>query len=249
MGRFTGRVAIVTGGASGIGEATAHRLANEGASVIVADIDAARGETVAAVIGEAGGTARFRRCDVASAEDWQAMAAETVGEFGRIDIVHNNAYTTVISAAEKVSEADWDRTFDVCVKAIFLSAKACMRHLTEASGAMVNTASVHALMSFAGYAAYDSAKAAICGLTRNLAVEYGPAVRVNAVLPGAVITPAWDGRSEADRDAFASEIVAGRLGTADEIAAAVAFLASADASYITGAMLVVDGGLTITKNV
>jgi NAD(P)-dependent dehydrogenase (short-subunit alcohol dehydrogenase family) len=146
-----------------------------------------------------------------------------------------------------MEEAAWDRQIAVCVKAVFLSVKTCMQHLIESNGVIINTSSVHALMSFRQHPAYDAAKGAISALTRQLAAEYGPQVRVNAVLPGGIRTRAWANHSQEQIEGFARTTVARRLGEPEEIAAAVLFLASDEASYITGVNLPVDGGWSIWK--
>jgi NAD(P)-dependent dehydrogenase (short-subunit alcohol dehydrogenase family) len=246
VARFEGKVAAVTGGASGIGAATATRLVTEGAAaVVIADVQEARGEEVARSLGP---RALYLRCDVASLADWERLADQTIAQFGRLDLVHNNAYTVVIRPAHQLSEEEWDRQIDVCLKQVFLAVKTCMPHLVDSQGSMVNTASVHALLGFRRYSAYDAAKGGMVALTRQLAAEYGPEVRVNAVLPGAIFTPAWDHTTAEEREEFARRTPAGRLGRPEEVAAAVCFLASDDASFITGASLVVDGGWTITKD-
>jgi NAD(P)-dependent dehydrogenase (short-subunit alcohol dehydrogenase family) len=242
--RFAGKVAIVTGGASGIGAATARRITAEGGSVVVADIQIGPGEEVARSLA---GRGLFHRCDVSSLADWLALVEATLGRFGRLDIVHNNAYIVKLQPTHELSEEDWDRQVSVCLKQVFLSVKTCMPHLMKSSGVMVNTSSVHAVMAFPLHSAYDASKGGVSSLTRELAAEYAPHVRVNAVLPGGIDTAAWAGRPQSEFDAFSRATPAGRLGTAEEVAAAVCFLASDDASYITGANLVVDGGYTITK--
>lgn len=247
MARFTGKVAIVTGGARGIGAATARRFAAEGAIVVVADLLDELGEAVAAEICSGGGAAVYHRCDVSRLPDWLALAETALRDHGGIDIVHNNAYVYTTTAAHEIGEAEWDRQIGVCLKAVFHSVRACIAPLLDAEGVIVNTSSVHALMGYRGRAVYDAAKGAISALTRQLAVEYGPRVRVNAVMPGAVLTPAWAGTPEAELARIAAATPAARLGRPDEIAAAVCFLASADASFITGANLVVDGGWSIWK--
>lgn len=245
MTKLAEKVAIVTGGASGIGAATVRKLASEGMSIVIADIDTPRGQQLASDVGEA---AHFVACDVASAPDWENLAASTVARFGRIDAVHNNAYADAVVPTHELSETDWDRVIAVCLKQVILSVKACIHQLTAARGAIVNTSSVQALVGNAHYAAYEAAKGGICSLTRTLAVEYGPAVRVNAVLPGAILTPAWDPYPAELQETVAAQTCLRRVGQPDEIAGVVAFLFSDDASYITGQNIVVDGGWTITRS-
>jgi len=245
--RFAGKVAIVTGAASGIGAATALRLAAEGARVVIADIQDERGEAVAAEIKAAGGTALYCHCDVSALADWRTLADRAVRQLGRIDIVHNNAYTEVQGPTHELDELVWDRQLAVCLKSVFLSVKTCMPHLLAAEGVMINTSSVHALFGFPRRAAYGASKGAISALTRELAAEYGPAVRINAVAPGAILTPAWNDPTSEQQEEQSRQIVARRLGRPEEVAAAVCFLASRDASYITGTNLVVDGGWSIWK--
>jgi NAD(P)-dependent dehydrogenase (short-subunit alcohol dehydrogenase family) len=245
--RFADKVAIVTGAANGIGAATAERLAREGASVLIADVDEAAGRDRAARITAGGGVAAFQRCDVASLDDWERLAAAALQQHGRIDLVHNNAYTVTVAPTHELDERDWDRMIDVCLKQVFLSVKTCMPALIESRGCIVNTSSIHALIGFPRQAGYDAAKGGVSALTRELAGEYGPEVRVNSVLPGAITTNAWRGVGEEERQAFARLTPAQRFGTPEEVAAVVCFLASDEAAYVTGQNIVVDGGLGIIR--
>ena len=243
-GRVEGKVALVTGAASGIGEGTALLLAREGAAVAVVDIDVEAGKRTTATIVREGGKAIFIRADVGKTAQVKRMIERTASAFGRLDIIHNNAIWFRNGKATELDEKDWDRTLDVGLKTVFLSAKYGVPVMRETGGgSIVNTASVHSLVSFEEHTAYDAAKAGLLGLTRVLALDFGPDIRVNSVLPGAVLTPLWKGISKADRRRFADMVPAKRLGTPEDIASAVLFLASEEASFITGTSLVVDGGL------
>ena len=243
-GRVEGKVALVTGAASGIGEGTALLLAREGAAVAVVDIDVEAGKRTTATIVREGGRAIFIRADVGKTAQVKRMIERTASAFGRLDIIHNNAIWFRNGKATELDEKDWDRTLDVGLKTVFLSAKYGVPVMRETGGgSIVNTASVHSLVSFEEHTAYDAAKAGLLGLTRVLALDFGPDIRVNSVLPGAVLTPLWKGISKADRRRFADMVPAKRLGTPEDIASAVLFLASEEASFITGTSLVVDGGL------
>ena len=243
-GRVEGKVALVTGAASGIGEGTALLLAREGAAVAVVDIDVEAGKRTTATIVREGGKAIFIRADVGKTAQVKRMIERTASAFGRLDIIHNNAIWFRNGKATELDEKDWDRTLDVGLKTVFLSAKYGVPVMRETGGGtIVNTASVHSLVSFEEHTAYDAAKAGLLGLTRVLALDFGPDIRVNSVLPGAVLTPLWKGISRADRRRFADMVPAKRLGTPEDIASAVLFLASEEASFITGTSLVVDGGL------
>ena len=243
-GRVAGKAAIVTGGASGIGRATARILAREGASVCIADVDADGGRQAADEIAAEGGEAIFVRTDVGVRADVIDMFERTEEAFGRVDIVHNNAIRVRDGAATELDERDWDATLNIGLKAIFLAAKYGIPIMRKTGGGtIINTGSVHSLVSLPTCTAYDAAKAGVLGLTRTLAIDYGPDIRVCAVLPGAILTPAWNGTPEEKRRRYAQMVPAKRLGTGQDVANAVLFLASDEASFITGTALTVDGGM------
>ena len=248
MNRFVDRIAVITGAGSGIGAATSRRFASEGASGVVADIDDDAAASVVEQIEASGGDAWASHCDVSSTADWKALAEAVETRHGRVDVVHNNAFTRVFGAAHELAEADWEHQISVNLSSVYRSVRAFMPALRASKGCIVNTASVRAVLGFPGDAAYTASKGGMLALTRQLAVEYGPEVRVNAVLPGPILTPSWNGADDSVVDLHARSTAAGRVGSPDEVAAAVCFLASADASYITGASLAVDGGFMAKKD-
>jgi glucose 1-dehydrogenase len=243
--RFAGLTAVVTGAASGIGAATALRLADEGAAVVVADI-AEAGADVCRRVTDSGGRAAFVRADVSDEDDWRTIVS-AAHAFGPVDVLVSNAFTVEVEPAHRTSRASWERQLSVNLTGAFLGFKATLDDLTARRGSAVVTSSVHAGIGIPGHPAYAAGKGALLSLTRQLAVEYGPAVRVNAVLPGPVLTAAWDRVGEEERRRSAAATAVGRFGTPEEVAAAIAFLAGPEASFITGASLLVDGGWSVVK--
>jgi len=249
-GRVEGKVALVTGGSSGIGRATALLFAKEGAKVVVADVTVSGGEETVQMIKAAGGDAIFVKADMAKAADVEAMIQKTVATYGRLDCAHNNAgIEGTTKKTHDYDEADWDRVIAINVKGVWL----CMKYqipqmLKQGSGAIVNTASGAGLLGVPQMPAYVASKHAVVGLTKTAALEYAKAgIRVNAVCPGVIKTPMVDrmtnlrpGRME--RMAAAEPI--GRMGKPEEIAAAVVWLCSDASSFVTGLPMPVDGGIT-----
>jgi NAD(P)-dependent dehydrogenase (short-subunit alcohol dehydrogenase family) len=255
MGRLQDRVAIVTGGAQGIGGATARRLAEEGARVLVVDVDAETAAGNIARIREAGGTAELRVGDVGQAGDIQAMVEDAAGRWGRLDIVVNNAYRVRSGGggggAEEVDESGWDEGLGILVKSMFLAAKHAVPLLRRGGGgAIVNISSVHGLLMAPGSLVYEAGKSAVIGVTRQMACQFGPDnIRVNAICPGHIVTERiqqrmWDDNPGGLRF-FEQQYPLRRCGRPVDIANAVVFLCSDEASFITGHTLVVDGGLTV----
>jgi NAD(P)-dependent dehydrogenase (short-subunit alcohol dehydrogenase family) len=243
MTRFDGRVAIVTGGASGIGTATATRIAAEGGTVVIADIQDEAGAEVAAEIERGGGTAVYVRLDVTDEQGWTDAVATTLDRFGRLDILVNNAGIGDTEALEVTTLETWDKVVAVTQTSVFLGLKAAAEALKASGhGSVVNISSMYGIVGSGVSPAYHAAKGAVRLLTKTTALGWAQeGVRVNSVHPGYIDTPIL---GDTDRDALIGTTPMGRLGQPEEIATAVAFLASDEATFITGAELVVDGGYT-----
>jgi NAD(P)-dependent dehydrogenase (short-subunit alcohol dehydrogenase family) len=249
--RLEGRVAVVTGGASGMGRATVQRFLAEGAAVLVADYNADSGEATVAAARDAGfgERVRFVRTDVADEDQVAAMIDAAVDAFGRLDVVFNNAGVGgAIGPLVETSEADFDYTMAVLCKGVFFGMKHAARRLRARGegGSIINTASVAALSGDAGPLVYSAAKAAVVSMTRSAAVELAPErIRVNAICPGLIATPLpGDGDTERAARRFAGGQPWPETGTGAHVAGAALFLASEDSGFVTGEALVVDGGLT-----
>lgn len=248
-GRLAGKVAVVTGAASGIGRASAEKFAAEGARVVIADLDATGAEGVAASIAENGGEAIHVRCDVTRDADARAMVEAAVGRYGALDILFNNAgYTNPPHPVEETTEEEMDRSLAVNVKGVFLCSRAAVPAMRDRGGSIIVTASIMGIRTRPGFTAYAASKAAAIHLARTLAVELaGDDIRVNCLAPVATDTPMLDTfigdrDPEEGRAAFVSTIPLGRLATPADVASAALYLASDEAAYITGTVLPVDGG-------
>ena len=243
--RFESRVAVITGAASGIGHATARRLGSEGALLALADLDAARLDEVVKELSIAGITVVGRGVDVAVAEQVEALIEHAVVTFGRIDILVNNAGISSFGHVTEITPEQWHRVMAVDVDSAFYGARAALPHLVATRGCIVNTCSISGLFADYGLVAYNTAKGAVANLTRSLAIDHAAdGVRVNSVCPGGVATPMLAGMLARFGEEYERLVPMGRPAQPEEIAAAIAFLASDDASYITGHNLVVDGGVT-----
>lgn len=250
-GQFTGKVALVTGAGSGMGQAAALAFAREGARVALGDVDERGGEQTRREIAEAGGGALFVPTDISRAADVEALLAATLATFGRLDCAFNNAgINEEHGPLAELDEALWDRIMAINLKGIYLCMKAEIPHLRRAGGsAIVNNASIVGFTGSRNHPAYVASKHGVIGLTRAVAREEATAgIRVNAVCPGAIHTPMYvrmEGSDPAHDAEIAASIPLGRLGQPADVAGAVLWLCSDAASFVTGHMLVVDGGETV----
>jgi meso-butanediol dehydrogenase/(S,S)-butanediol dehydrogenase/diacetyl reductase len=253
MGRFDGKVAIVTGGASGIGAATLRRLADEGAAVVCADIDDAKGEALARELAADGRRARFRHCDVGELAALEDCVAFAVRELGGLDFMMNNAVWSTGGWIHQIDPAGWDKSLRIMLTAVFYGCRAAIpAMLARGGGAIVNTASIEAFGGEIFASPYTTAKAGVVNFTRNVAIEYGrKRIRANSICPGVVETPLYALFQQASRRSR-TEVEAlhalNRLIRPEEIASVAAFLFSDDASAVTGHAMVVDAGATAFLN-
>jgi NAD(P)-dependent dehydrogenase (short-subunit alcohol dehydrogenase family) len=251
MLKFTGKVAFVTGAASGIGRATALAFAREGSSVVVADISEQDNLQTARMIEESGGRALAVRCDVSQAEDIRTALDKTIESFGRLDLAFNNAgIEYAAKPAVDVTEEEWNRIININLSGVFL----CMKYeiplmLKQGGGAIVNTSSGAGVKGFKGGAAYVAAKHGVIGLTKAAALDYAQSnIRINAVCPGIIDTAMmhrFSGGTDEGRQAVIAQEPIGRMGRPEEIAETVMWLCSDAASFVLGHSVVVDGGQTV----
>ena len=249
MARLEGKVAIVTGGASGIGAATLRRFAAEGAAVVCADVDEAGGARLVAELEARGARAAFQRTDVGVLADLEAAVALAVERFGGLDVMHNNAVWTGGGYVADIDPEIWDRSLQVSLTGVFYGIRAAIpAMLARGGGSIITTSSVEGFFGEIMAAPYATAKAAVMNLTRTVAVEYGrKGIRANCICPGAVETPLLDLLGQfapKPRAQLAAEHALGRCLQPEEIANVALFLASDESSAVTGAAIVADGGLT-----
>jgi len=249
-----GTVALITGAASGQGRAAAVLFAEHGADIVVADIDDAGGRETVALVEDADGKAIAVHADVSERDEVDRMVAAAVEHFGRLDVLYNNAAIQMSGSLLECTDDDWDRTVRTNLTGVFWSCRAAIpRMLAGDGGRIISTASVLGLIGSEGYVAYGAAKAGLVALTRQIAVEYGPAIRANVIAPGSIDTPRFRKVAEAMDDGAAfvggleRTIPLHRLGRADDVARIALFLASDASAYITGAVIPADGGLAARR--
>ena len=245
------RVSIVTGGAKGIGWGIVKILVQEGAKVVIADWDEVKGPETAEEMRKAGGDVIYVKTDVSQEEQVKHLVQATLDHYGKIDILVNDAGIGVYKSVLDATTEDWDRCLAVNLKGQFMCSKYVIPHmLTQGKGAIVNISSVHSFQTANGTAPYCASKGGITALTRNMAIDYGPTIRINSIAPGWVLTPliqsifdSYDDPAEQQRQTEQRQVMK-RIGVPEDIGYAVAFLVSDEASFITGTQLFVDGGLT-----
>ncbi|PKM83949.1 MAG: short-chain dehydrogenase [Firmicutes bacterium HGW-Firmicutes-13] len=249
LGRLYNKVAIITGGSSGIGESSARLFAEEGAKVVIVDINKEKGEIVAKEIKDRGKEALFIKADISKEDEVKFMVEETVNSFKKIDILFNNAGIAKLSPVHELDEKEWDRVININLKGAYLCSKHVIPYMKkQKEGSIINTASIAGVVGFPGAAAYCASKGGLRLLTRNMALDYAPdSIRVNDICPAVIETP-----MTLDKEALGEEAMSrmaglhplGRIGKPEEVAVLAVFLASSESSFITGSSFMVDGGYT-----
>lgn len=255
--RLAGKIAFITGSGSGIGKATALLFAHEGATVIVNDLDALKGEETVQEIVEAGGKAIFIQADVTDPASVQAMVEQAIAAFGHIDVLFNNAGISGVGALHEVEPDFWDRVMRVNIRGVYLPSKYVLPHMMERkSGSIINMSSCVAEIGLAKRASYSATKGAVLALTKSMQVDYAPYhIRVNALLPGTILTPFVENylkNSYEDPEAAIESIkkrqLSGELGRPEDVAKAALFLASDESKFMMGSPLYIDGGVVFGKD-
>lgn len=243
MGKLQGKVAVITGGASGIGAATARLFVSEGAKVVLVDLNEEKGKAFEQELKALSAEALFIKANITSEAEVAQIFKQAIEAFGKVDVVFNNAGIGRVHASHDLDYSEWRNTVNVDLDGVFLVAREAIREMLKAGGGtIVNTASMYGWVGSPGSAAYNAAKGGVVNLTRSLALEYAEQnIRINALCPGFIDTPIIP---EESKQALASATPMKRLGQADEMAKAVLFLASDDSSFMTGNSLIVDGGYT-----
>ena len=243
MGKLQNKVAVITGGASGIGAATAKLFVSEGAKVVLVDLNEEKGKAFEAELRALNAEALFVKANITSEDDVANVFKQTVEAFGRVDVVFNNAGIGRVHSSHDLEYSEWRNTVNVDLDGVFLVAREALREMLKTGGGtIVNTASMFGLVGSSGSAAYNAAKGGVINLTRSLAVEYAEKnIRINALCPGFIDTPIIP---EESKQALSEATPMKRLGKAEEMATAVLFMACDDSSFMTGNYLTVDGGYT-----
>jgi len=246
--RVAGKVALISGGSGGIGAATAKLLAEEGAAVVIADLLEDKGRATEAMIAESGGKAMFVNLDVTSEDSWDNAVQAAVSSFGKLDILVNNAGVSLRFGVEQTSAQEWDAVMDVNVKGVFLGTKAAIPEMRKSGGgSIINISSIYGLVGSATSAAYHASKGAVRVFNKSTAIQYAAEnIRANSVHPGFVDSPmtqAFHDNPEI-HDERVAKMPLGRMGQPEDIAAGILYLASDESSFVTGAELVIDGGMT-----
>lgn len=255
--RLAGKIALITGSGSGIGKAAALLFAQEGATVIVNDLDAQKGEETVQEIVEMGSKGMFIQADVTDPASVQAMVEQTIAAFGHIDVLFNNAGISGVGALHEVEPDAWDRVMSVNIRGVYLPSKYALPHMMQRkSGSIINMSSCIAEIGLAKRASYSATKGAVLALTKSMQVDYAPYdIRVNALLPGTILTPFVENylntsyeNPEAAIESLKKRQLSGELGRPEDVAKAALFLASDESKFMMGSPLYIDGGVVFGKN-